>query len=347
MVISGIGESVVFVHDRPGDAAVRTGGTIARLCADGAAVVVLFGTRVDTEDRVRASLGALGVTDWRMLPDAHADPAPGAGPSVPGSPGDGLGELVGDVLREVWATAVVLATDDARLAEATSRAAYAAGIPVFAHRRVSGAIGQRILAIDVSDQLDRKRSAIAACGVGSDPDAGSDPIINRGTGSDPISASGADPAPDPEAVTRTETYVRLPPPPAVPAPIGIGPRVLTGFLALVLGVAFGVLGTIAHQATIRVGAGPGAVALPIGLVLSLTGITALLAGLRLVVGDRLIVFVSVIGLLGTIFLLSLRSAGGSVLVPESLAGTIWSIGPTLVATVVLAWPRIPARRGTA
>ncbi|TFB94772.1 hypothetical protein E3O48_08960 [Cryobacterium sp. HLT2-28] len=118
---------------------------------------------------------------------------------------------------------------------------------------------------------------------------------------------------------------------------------MAGLLAFVVGVAFGVLGTIAHQATIVLGP----VTIPIGLVLALAGVTALLAGLRLVVGDRLVVLLAAIGLLGTIFLLSLRSEGGSVLVPQGLPGTLWTVGPTLVATIVLAWPRIPGRRGTA
>ncbi|TFD82235.1 hypothetical protein E3T48_02405 [Cryobacterium fucosi] len=118
---------------------------------------------------------------------------------------------------------------------------------------------------------------------------------------------------------------------------------MAGLLAFVVGAAFGVLGTIAHQATIVLGP----VTIPIGLVLALAGVTALLAGLRLVVGDRLVVLLATIGLLGTIFLLSLRSEGGSVLVPQGLPGTLWTVGPTLIATVVLAWPRIPGRRGSA
>ncbi|HSP53622.1 MAG TPA: hypothetical protein VLO00_12075, partial [Cryobacterium sp.] len=101
--------------------------------------------------------------------------------------------------------------------------------------------------------------------------------------------------------------------------------------------------TIAHQATIPVGP----VTIPIGLILALTGVTALLTGLRLVLGGRMVVFFCALGLLGTIFILSLRSAGGSVLVPEGLPGMVWTVGPTLVATIVLAWPRIPARPGSA
>ncbi len=334
MVMSGSGESVVFVHDRPGDEALLTGGAIARLRSDGAEVVVLFGARThgdtgdDTADSadVRAALGGLGVSDWRMLPR----PAAGHDP-------DALTVQVADVLLEVEATALVLGTDDARLQAAATDAAHAAGIPVFQSKRVSGAIGQRLIAIDVSDQVERKLTAISAY-------AGRWSVTGHTVL--PVTAPGSAAAGTGTVVGGTETYVRLPPPQAQHAaevPPGPGARALAGLLAFVVGAAFGVLGTIAHQATIVLGP----VTIPIGLVLALAGVTALLAGLRLVVGDRLVVLLAAIGLLGTIFLLSLRSEGGSVLVPQGLPGTLWTVGPTLVATVVLAWPRIPGRRGTA
>lgn len=336
MVMSGSGESVVFVHDRPGDEALLTGGTIARLRSDGAEVVVLFGARThgdtgeDTADStdVRAALGGLGVSDWRMLPGPAAGDDSGA-----------LTTQVADVLLEVEATALVLGTDDARLQVAATDAAHAAGIPVFQSKRVSGAIGQRLIAIDVSDQVERKLVAVAAY-------AGRWSVTGHTVAPATPSGGSATGTGAGTVVGGTETYVRLPPPQAqhaVEVPPGPGARALAGLLAFVVGAAFGVLGTIAHQATIVLGP----VTIPIGLVLALVGVTALLAGLRLVVGDRLVVLLAAIGLLGTIFLLSLRSEGGSVLVPQGLPGTLWTVGPTLVATIVLAWPRIPGRRGTA
>ena len=108
-------------------------------------------------------------------------------------------------------------------------------------------------------------------------------------------------------------------------------------MALAAGILFGVLGTVAHQTTLVIGT----VTVPIGLVLSLLATGTLLVGLRLVVRA------AAIGLLGTVFLLSLRSTGGSVLVPAGVLGTVWTAVPALVAALVLAWPRIPARRPTA
>ena len=32
------------------------------------------------------------------------------------------------------------------------------------------------------------------------------------------------------------------------------------------------------------------------------------------------------------------------LIPAGLPGTLWSVAPTLVAALVLGWPRLPAKR---
>ena len=43
-------------------------------------------------------------------------------------------------------------------------------------------------------------------------------------------------------------------------------------------------------------------------------------------------------------LLTLPGPGGSVLVTGDLVGTIWAVGPALIAVLVVAWPRLPAPR---
>ncbi|TFC31759.1 hypothetical protein E3O53_02505 [Cryobacterium sp. TMT2-18-3] len=327
--MSGSAERVVFVHDRPGQESLLTGGTIARLRSDDAEVVVLFGSTdfhsADDSD-VRAAMAALDVSDWRMLPAA--------------SGAQSLAEAVADVLADVHATAVVVGADDDTLRRAAAGAADSLNVPVFEHRQVTDAVGQRLVAIDVSGQVDQKLRALAAYPrrwsvtdhtvVPAESVAAADPI---------------DPADRPVTIGGTETFLRLPPahapdPGATP---GLLSRGLAAVVALLTGAAFGVLGTIAHQATLPIGP----VTIPIGLILALAGIMTLLAGLRLMLGNRLVVFSCAIGLLGTIFILSLRSAGGSVLVPEGIPGLLWTVVPTLVATIVLAWPRIPARPGLA
>lgn len=119
----------------------------------------------------------------------------------------------------------------------------------------------------------------------------------------------------------------------------LGLRLSARLGALFAGLLMGALGTVSHQYLLRIGSS----ALPVGLVLALVGVTTLLLGLRLLRDSRVEVFLAALGLLGTIFLLSLEGPGGSVLVPAGLPGTIWTLAPTLIATVVLAWPRIPSR----
>ena len=355
MVMSGSAERVVFVHDRPGDESWFTGGTIARLRGDDAEVVVLFGTRTPGDDgdstsgasaHVRAALSALGVSDWRFLTGAagavgEVDPA----------------AAVRAVLDEIRATAIVIGARSDLLQAAAADAAHDSRVPVFVSRGVTEAIGQRIVAIDVSDHLEQKLAALSA-------------YSDRWTVDGRV-VSAVRPGAPAGTVTGTETYLRDTPPPAAPAdrsaasaapapqpaadqedapklvsPTPAGPvatgalRALASLVALAAGVVFGVLGTVAHQATVSVGS----VTLPVGLVLATLAASALLIGLRLVLDDRVVVLACTIGLVGSIFLLSLKSTGGSVLVPAGLAGTLWTALPTLVASLVLAWPRLPQRK---
>jgi LmbE family N-acetylglucosaminyl deacetylase len=372
MVRSGSAERIVFVHDRPGDEAWFTGGTIARLQGDESEVVVLFGSRAHGDDGdstagaradARASFGALGVTDWRVL--SPVAPAPGDPLAADPAARAGWTEAVRAVLDEVRATALVIGARSELLQAAATDAAAASRVPVFVSRGVTEAIGQRIVAIDVSDHLDQKLAALAAY-----------PARWTVAGR---TVSAVRPGDLAGTVTGTETYLRAARPPG--APTGRGPasvadahtappgavagpgsegadrvsaanpappavlaggvlRAVASLVALAAGVAFGVLGTVAHQATVVLGS----VTLPAGLVLATLAASALLVGLRLVLDDRVVVLACTIGLVGSIFLLSLRSTGGSVLVPAGLAGTLWTVLPTLVASLVLAWPRLPPRR---
>ncbi|WEO78519.1 hypothetical protein BJQ94_05635 [Cryobacterium sp. SO2] len=321
MVMSGTGERVVFVLDAPGDESLLTGGTIARLLDDGAEVTVLFGSSgssAPSAAAVSAARSALGEGDpaqWRVLSGAPEDAA--------------RRSVLGEALAETEATAVVTAAADPVLRQAATDAAGDHGVPVFLSSRVSAAPGQRLTAIDVSDHLDRKLHALAAYDARWQVDGRVVHLVDGGEA----------------LVTGTETYVRAGAPASVAALEAptVATRLIATLVALAAGVLFGVLGTVAHQTTVDLGP----VSLPIGLVLSLVACGTLLVGLRLVVGDRLVVLAAAIGLLATVFLLSLRSTGGSVLVPAGVLGTVWTAVPALVAALVLAWPRIPARRPTA
>jgi len=82
---------------------------------------------------------------------------------------------------------------------------------------------------------------------------------------------------------------------------------------------------------------------PWGLVLSLATLAAYLLGLRLVRGERLSAIFGALGILICVFVFSQRSTGGSVLVPDNVLGSIWAIAPTLIATIIVAWPKLPER----
>lgn len=106
-----------------------------------------------------------------------------------------------------------------------------------------------------------------------------------------------------------------------------------------MGLFVGSVTTVVHQSVVTVAG----VDLPWGLILGVLVIVGFLVGLRIVVQDRLIVLVAALGLVAMVFLLSQASTGGSVLIPNNLWGTIWAIVPTLIATIVVAWPRLPQR----
>ncbi|GAB3616626.1 hypothetical protein GCM10027416_11830 [Okibacterium endophyticum] len=117
-------------------------------------------------------------------------------------------------------------------------------------------------------------------------------------------------------------------------------RVLSSLLSLVVGIAYGAIGTVAHVNTITVFG----VEIPLGLVLAVAGAIALLLGFRLVLDDRFAVLCAAIGMVATVGLLSIESAGGTVLIPQGGPGLVWTLAPVLIGTVIVAWPALPPRR---
>ena len=117
---------------------------------------------------------------------------------------------------------------------------------------------------------------------------------------------------------------------------GVWARIGACLVAVAIGVATGALGTVTQAWTLQVAD----IDLPVGLIGGLLVTAALLTGLRLVFDARAIVLSGALGLLGTISLLSVESAGGSVLLPAVPASYVWVFGPVLIALLVVAWPRL-------
>ncbi|WP_374947084.1 hypothetical protein [Agreia sp.] len=113
-------------------------------------------------------------------------------------------------------------------------------------------------------------------------------------------------------------------------------KIVSWIVGLALGALFGVLGTAVSQSTWTPLPG---FSLPVGLIVALPAITLLLVGLRLVLSTRTAAILAAFGIVVAVFLLSQPSAGGSVLVPNNALGVIWTFAPTVIALLVLAWPR--------
>ncbi|KQZ04964.1 hypothetical protein ASD19_02840 [Microbacterium sp. Root53] len=112
-------------------------------------------------------------------------------------------------------------------------------------------------------------------------------------------------------------------------------RLLLAALAAVAGAVFGVAGTIAHAYLL----GP----IPVGFALALIGCGALLIGVRLLVADRWVTWITGLGMLAMLLVYSGRGPGGSVVVPQPAAGefplgVVWSYALTGVVLLVGAWP---------
>jgi hypothetical protein len=121
-----------------------------------------------------------------------------------------------------------------------------------------------------------------------------------------------------------------------PAP-SLASRIVTFVLGLLVGVVYGAVGTVAHPLAVSIGS----ISLPYGLVVGLVGVLALFVGFRLVVGGRLAAVGAAVGAVGIVSLFSLESIGGSILIREGLAGSVWLVGPALLGALVIAWPSLP------
>ena len=116
-------------------------------------------------------------------------------------------------------------------------------------------------------------------------------------------------------------------------------RIVSAILLVLVGAVFGAIGTIAHQISVTWG-----IDIPLGVIGALAAFAALLVGLRLLGHSRLPALLAALGAIAVILLFSQQSAGGSVLIPNNLAGQVWLVGTILIAAVVIAWPDVRGRR---
>ncbi|HEV7949659.1 MAG TPA: PIG-L family deacetylase [Glaciihabitans sp.] len=372
-------ERVLFVHAHPDDESISTGGTLATLVERGAQVTVLTCTRgergevipaelqhlldshhalaSEREGELTAALGALGVTDQRYLGDANArwagreprryldsgmvwgqDGAEATGVLDPDSlTAADFGEVASDiaaVIADIRPHVVISYNDfggyghpdHIRAAQAAERAADVYDIPFYAVEPDSSAATPTIT-VDVSPVLERKRAALAAHRT---------QIVVDGTNF-ALSNGVSQPISEVEMFRRVH---RVHPHGLTPfAEQSVGVKIFAAVLGLAVGIVVGAILTVAHEASVTIGGLP----IPYGLIAAIVIVTCLLVGLRLVFGTRTVAAAAAAGLVIAVAALSLRSAGGSVLVGQTSSGFVWAIAPTLIAVIVVGWPQLPSR----
>ena len=117
-------------------------------------------------------------------------------------------------------------------------------------------------------------------------------------------------------------------------------KLILTIAAIAFSAVVGAVTTVIHQSHVTVAG----VDVPWGLVLGLVVVVAWLLGLSLISISRWGLLLSGLVLLASVFLLSQRGPGGSVLVPESWIGNAWMIGVPLVTVALIFWPRVSRRR---
>ncbi|HAM11820.1 MAG: histidinol dehydrogenase [Actinobacteria bacterium] len=107
-------------------------------------------------------------------------------------------------------------------------------------------------------------------------------------------------------------------------------RLAAWVVALVVGAIYGAAGTVSHAYRVF--------GIPVGLVLAMVAGAAVIIAVRLLTADRWAALATGLGAMGVTIVLSGTGAGGSVIVPQSVLGVVWTLWLPLVTAFVVAWP---------
>lgn len=305
------------------------------------------------EREARIALSTLGVTDHRFLGDpaarrhgrpprhyldsgsslqelvqtrslARVDPA-----SLVAAPMEEVAADLDAVVRQVQPTTIIvcdgeggeLRPDHVKVYQAVLQVADYHDIPVFAANPLAGG---RAIELDVLDQLELKRHALAA---------------HRSQLS--LSGSGyrtTDGREHPVGVI--ERFRLVPVTPAEPTPRWPEPGAsFWGFIGAVLlslfaGLMMGLITTLNHQAKFDLLG----LQITVGVFMGWAAIALLLAGIRLVTDRRAYTLVAGIGVLVVVAWLALRGIGGVSFVPDNARGLFWVTMVPLAVLLSVAWP---------
>ncbi len=115
-------------------------------------------------------------------------------------------------------------------------------------------------------------------------------------------------------------------------------RGLSWIAAALVGGVYGIAGTISHG----VMWGP----IPVGMIVAAIACAAILIAVRALTHDRGAAVAAGLGMIGMLVLISGEGPGGSVVVPASFTGQIWTYLVAGIVLLVIAWPsvrRLPVR----
>ena len=111
---------------------------------------------------------------------------------------------------------------------------------------------------------------------------------------------------------------------SVPARIG------SWIIALLVGLVYGVAGTVAHAYEIGW--------FPLGLILAVVGSAALLLAVRLLTSDRWATLATGAGMMISTLVFSGSGPGGSVVVPQTGLAVFWTFAVPILVALAVAWP---------
>ena len=104
----------------------------------------------------------------------------------------------------------------------------------------------------------------------------------------------------------------------------------TWIVAGVIGLVYGVAGTIGQAAMW----GP----VPLGLVIAVVGVGALMLAVRTLTDDRWAALACGLGAMLATLVFSGRGPGGSVIVPQTELAIAWTIAVPVIVVIAVAWP---------
>ncbi len=117
-------------------------------------------------------------------------------------------------------------------------------------------------------------------------------------------------------------------------------RVFTLVLAFATGAGTGFVLTFTHRHYV---VEFGDVSVPFGLIGGLAVVAALFAGMRLAFDERAAPIAAAAGVILGSAVLTLPGNSGSLFMPDDPAGYVWALGPTVLAIVIIGWPRRSVR----